>query len=120
MSGPEAGRDSQKMKRRRFSPALHKRFAAARDGYDVYTVNAFGFRNSAEPDEEFGNVATHEDFPDLIPEGEIWTVDATYRREGQFFVANALAELKSREEGKSQSDAFDAGVEAERRLREKV
>ncbi len=108
------------MKRRRFSPPLDKRFVATRDGYDVYTVNAFAIRNVAEPDEEFGNVATHEDFPDLIPEGQIWTVEATYRREGRFFLANATAELESLAKGQSKDAAFDAGVEAERRLRKEV
>ncbi len=108
------------MSRRRFRPALGKRRVANANGYDVYTINAYAIRNAAEPDEEFGNVATHEDFPDLIPRDEIWTVEATYAKEGRFFIANAVAELESLAKGESKSDAFDAGVAAERRLREEI
>ncbi len=108
------------MKRRHFQPSLKKRFVETHDGYDVYTIDPFAIRNAAQPDEEFDNGASHADFPDLIPEGEIWTNRATYRREGQFFITNAATEMNKIGLGKSGSEAFDAGVEAERTLRERV
>jgi hypothetical protein len=106
------------MARRTFHPPLNKRFVQTVEGYDVYTVDAFAIRNAAQPDEEFDNIAVHDDFPDIIPEGAIWTAQSTWRKEGRFFVANAVAELKALEARKSKSDAYDVGIAAEQRLRE--
>lgn len=108
------------MPKRHFNPPLNKRLVKTQDGYDIYTVNSFAIRNAAEPDEEFDNIAIHNDFPDLIPESQIWTYDATYKREGKYFLTNAIAELKSLESGKSKDDAYEAGLKAERQLREKT
>src|SRR3954469_16460259 len=105
---------------RKFRPSLNKKFVETHDGYDVYTVNPFAIRNAAQPDEEFDNGASSVDFPDLIPEGEIWTNESTYRREGQFFIANAATELNQVGLGKSETEAFDAGVKAERALRQRL
>lgn len=108
------------MSKRHFNPPLNKRFVNTLDGYDIYTVNSFAIRNATEPDEEFDNIAIHNDFPDLIPKNQIWTYDATYKREGKFFLANAIAELNSLQNGKSQDEAYEAGLKAERQLRENI
>ena len=107
------------MARRKFYPPLNKRFVQSVEGYDVYTVDAFAIRNAAQPDEEFDNVAIHDDFPDIIARGTIWTAQATWDKEGRFFTANAVTELKAVDSGKSKSDAYDAGIAAEQRLRKK-
>jgi hypothetical protein len=108
------------MSRRRFNPPLNKRHFASRDGCEFYTVSAFAVRNAAEVDEEFDNFADREDFPDLIPEGEVWISDKVARREGQFFIANALARLQARAEGASAETAYTVGLNAERKLRAEV
>lgn len=108
------------MPKRTFNPPLRKRHVQTVEPYEVYTVSAFAIRNAAQPDEEFDNVAIPPDFPDLIKDGEIWTAESTFRREGQFFIANAVAELDALAAGKSKSDAYDAGIRAERKRRAKV
>ena len=56
-----------------YTPKLSKqRPVLANADYTVYSVNGLAVRNVAQPDEEFGNFATRDEFPDLIPEGEIW------------------------------------------------
>ena len=57
-------------RKRRSHPKLNKHFVVNHDGWDVYSVDASGVRNIALHDEEFGNFATHEEFPGLIPKGE--------------------------------------------------
>jgi hypothetical protein len=106
-------------KKRHFNPPLRKRFVTSCEGYDLYSVNAFAVRNIAQPDEEFTNFATKDDFPNLIPAGEIWVSDRNLEKEGVFFLANAIARLKERERGASDDRATDAGLAAERILREK-
>src|SRR5437868_13240849 len=100
--------------KRRFDPPLNKRLVAERDGYTFYSVSAFAVRNSAEPDEEFDNFADHEDFPDLIEKDEVWVSNLVVRREGEFFIADALARLKEREKGSSEDRAYTVGLNAER------
>ena len=108
------------MSERRFRPKLNKKFFASRDGYDIYSVDAFAIRNHAQPDEEFDNFAIHDEFPDLIPEREVWMSQLAARREAEFFVADALAYFKALEDGASEDDAYDAGLRADRYLREKI
>jgi hypothetical protein len=60
------------MSRNHFQPKLNKKRVLTHADYTVYSVNGFAVRDAAQPDEEFGNFATRDDFPDLIPAGEIW------------------------------------------------
>src|SRR5438067_8668180 len=91
-------------------PRLNKHFVATHDGWDVYSVDASEVRNVARPDEEFGNFATQEEFPDLIPPGEIWLGERTLDREGVYFIADALARVKLKEDGCSDDHAYEAGL----------
>ena len=102
----------------RFTPSLKKTFVGTHEGFDVYTVDAFAIRNYAQPDEEFTNFATPEEFPDLIPEGEIWISHKLLESEGVFFIANALTRLQELQRGISEERADEAGLKAERLLRE--
>jgi hypothetical protein len=107
------------MSRHRFDPPLNKRRVLAHAEYTVYAVNAFAVRNAARPDEEFGNFATADEFPDLIPKKEIWISEKLAAREGVFFIANALSYLARQAAGATER-AYDDGIEVERMLRERV
>jgi hypothetical protein len=106
--------------KRRSRAKLRKRFVVACDGWDVYTVDASCVRNIAQPDEEFGNFATRDEFPGLIPKGEIWLAEQNLDKEGVFLIANALRRFKEQERGASQEAAYTAGLNVERDLREKL
>jgi hypothetical protein len=102
-----------------FVPKLHKRRILSHAEFTVYSVNALAVRNVAQPDEESGNFATRDEFPDLIPKGEIWISEKLAPKEGIFFIANALAQLERQAEGAT-AKAYDDGLEVERLLREKL
>lgn len=107
------------MGRNHFTPKLNKKRILSHADYTVYSVNGLAVRNAAQPDEEFGNFATQEDFPDLIPKGEIWISEKLAPREGIFFIANALTQ-RSREVQGATEKAYDEGLEVEQTLREKL
>lgn len=107
-------------KRIHFRPKLNKRFIATHDGYSFYTVNAFAVRDVALPDEEFGNFATKNEFPLLIPKGEVWLAQQSIDKEGLFFIANALTQLKEQARGVPEEKAYTEGINVERLLREKL
>ena len=106
------------MSNRRAQPKLNKRYVATHAGYDFYSVNAYAVRDIAQPDEEFGIFASREEFPDLIPENEIWIAEKTLDKEGIFFVADALTRLKEEGRGVDADRAYTAGLNVERLLRD--
>jgi hypothetical protein len=108
------------MARNHYQPKLCKKRLLTHADCIVYAVNAFAVRDVAQPDEEFGNFATHDVFPDLIPEGEIWISKKLASKEGIFFVADALAQMTRQAAGVSPDRAYDDGLEAERLLRERL
>jgi|SRR5579859_5087665 len=59
-------------------------------GYDVYSVSAFEVRDLMMADEEFGLYAIHHEFPDLVPENEIW-LGQEGQAEWPVFLEGALA-----------------------------
>jgi hypothetical protein len=103
-----------------YEPKLHKKRVLTHERYTVYAVNGLTVRNVAKPDEEFGNFATRDEFPDLIPEGEIWISQKLTEKEGMFFIANALIQLKRQATGASADKAYEDGLEVERLLRKKL
>ena len=107
------------MQRHHFDPKLNKKRILAHATHAVYSVNAFAVRNVARPDEEFGNFATRDDFPDLIPEGEVWISEKLAPKEGLFFIANALT-LMARQAAGATEKAEEDGLSVERALREKI
>ncbi len=108
------------MSRDHYRPKLNKRRVLSHAGFTVWSVNGFAVRNVARPDEEFGNFATRDEFPDLIPEGQVWISEKLAPKEGIFFIANALTRLSRLDAGESGTKAEQAGLEVERLLREKV
>lgn len=105
------------MPQRRVLRGLKKKFVLSQQGWQVFTVDPFAIRRVALPDEEFTNFATKDDFPDLIPAGEIWIARQNLEIEGLFFIANALAQVKQKEQGKPDKKAYEHGVQIERDLR---
>ena len=75
-----------------FRPKLHKKLVLTHCDYTVYAVNGLAVRNAAQPGEEFGNFATRDDFPDLIPKGEIWISEKLAERDTG--IQQALNDLK--------------------------
>jgi hypothetical protein len=95
---------------------LNKTYVATFGGYEIHSVDSFGVRDIAENDEEFTNFAIHGDFPDLIPEREIWIEERLLDAEGVFYIANALMQLKARERGEPEDSAYTSGLNLERIL----
>lgn len=105
--------------RKHYSPKLNKKRILSHADFTVYSVNGFAVRNFAKPDEEFGNFATRDEFPTLIPKREIWISKKLAPREGVFFISNALAQC-SRQAAGATVKSYDEGLEVERLLREKL
>jgi len=104
---------------RRFDPKLNKKRVLTHAEYTVYSVNGFAVRNASKPDEEFGNFATADEYPDLIPKGEIWISEKLAAREGVYFIAHALTQLARGAAGATER-AYHDGLEVERLLRERI
>ena len=107
------------MSDRRYDPKLNKKCMFVHAEYTAYTVNGFAVRNASQPDEEFGNFATHGEFPDAIEKNEIWVSAKLAPKEGVFFLANALTYLARQAVGTT-DQAYDDGVAAERALHERI
>ncbi len=102
-------------------PRLQKKFVTAHhNGWSIYSVDTAAVRCVAQPDEEFGNFASRDEFPNLIPRGEIWIGAKNLNKEGVFFIADALARFAAREKGVPDETAYTAGLNTERALRERV
>jgi Virulence factor BrkB len=107
------------MSARRFDPKLNKKRLLSLADFTIYTVNGLAVRNASRPDEEFGNFATHDEFPDAIGKKEVWVTEKLAAREGVFFAANALTYLARKSEGATDK-AYDDGIAVERVLRERI
>jgi hypothetical protein len=105
------------MTRRR--PPLHKRHLFTHGPYKIYAVDPLAVRDMSQGDEEFGNFAVHPEFPRTIPKNEIWITDRIADEEGIFFIANAVAQLRAREQGED-GRAYDIGENVERLLRHRL
>jgi hypothetical protein len=108
------------MGKRRHNSGPHRRRVATQRGYTICTVDASEVRSLTRADEEFTNFATHDDLPALVPAREIWIDARLFESEGIFSIANALVRLSAREAGASEDRAYDAGLDAERALRERL
>lgn len=107
------------MPRRAYDPKLNKQHFLTHEDFTVYTVNGLAVRNASQPDEEFGNFATHAEFPDAIGPNEVWVSEKIAPREGIYFAANALTYLARQNTGATDA-AYDEGLAADRALRAAV
>src|SRR3954471_7425274 len=103
------------MSENHYRPKLNKRRVLTHEDFTVYSVNGFAVRNVAQPDEEFGNFATKNEFANLIPKGEIWISEKLAPKEGVFFIANALTQLARQAQG-APNRAYEDGLNIERAL----
>jgi hypothetical protein len=104
---------------RQFDPKLNKKLYLAHADCRLFTVNGLAVRNASKSDEEFGNFALHDEFPDIIGEREVWISEKLAPREGVFFAANTLTYL-ARVAAGAIDQAYTEGLDAERALRESV
>jgi hypothetical protein len=88
-------------------PTLHTFRTGIAGKYRVRVVNGTSIRNSSLEHQEFGLYALHADFPDLVPEGEIWVDGRLPISEMKIFIAGAAAELKALERGMNDDDAYE-------------
>ena len=86
------------------------------EGYDVFLVDGSEIRSNVEI--EFTNFGHHGDFPDLIPEKEIWIDDSVHKAESGFFVIRAILEDELFSKGLSRDAVIDEADEFEKTLRE--
>lgn len=108
------------MKTDRAKAKLDKKLLTRMQGYDIFTIDAFGVRDLTKADEEFTNFAIHGDFPDLIPKREIWIDDRLVENEGIFYLANALTRLSEQAKRVPDDRAYSIGLNIERALRERL
>ncbi len=99
---------------------LKKSLVGRHQGYRVFSVDALALRNSGNGNEEFGNFATHDEFPRLIGKDEIWIAEKLVEREGLFYLANASGRLHRLALGQKEETAYEAGESVERYLREQL
>lgn len=99
---------------------LKKSLVGRHQGYRVFSINALAVRNSGNGNEEFGNFATHDEFPRLIGKDEIWIADHLVEREGLYYLANASSRLHRLALGQREETAYEAGEAVERYLREQL
>src|SRR3954468_11066056 len=100
------------------APGIRKRHHVTLSDYRICTVDAFGVRESSPTAEEFTLLGTPEEFPGVVPGGEVWISRHHFPREGVFLLAHALARLGARRRGLSEDEADQAGLDAEQHLRE--
>jgi hypothetical protein len=100
------------------APAVRKKYNVTLCDYRIHTVDAFGVRESSPAAEEFTLMGTREEFPGVVPGGEVWISRRHFPREGVFLIAHALARLGARRRGLSEEAADEKGLNAERQVRE--
>jgi hypothetical protein len=120
---PDQAREEEKhqspeqKKPEHFDPTIYIFRTGLAGKYKVRVVNGTMIRNNTLERQEFGLYAIHADFPDMVPEGEIWVAGRLPITEMEFFIAGAVAELKALEAGADGDAAYDiakATMKAER------
>lgn len=87
--------------------------------YRVRVVNEEELRNSSLSLEEFGQSAIHSDFPDVIPEDEIWIGDSLPAGEFHYVLGREAMRLKAERAGADPDTAYEWGLHKERAERAK-
>ena len=99
---------------------LIKTLYKTRCGCKIYLVDGESVRNLSSSAEEFGGVAIHPQFPDLIPVDEIWIEKDSSKNEIPILVDTALYQLKLIAAGKSKDEAYKEAIRREKRERAKA
>jgi hypothetical protein len=95
-----------------------KKLYSQQRGYRIYLVDGESVRNLSDAAEEFGGVAINPQFPDLIPEKEIWIEQDSGEKEIPILIDTALYQLQQISAGKDKDDAYKAAIQREKRERE--
>ena len=99
---------------------LEKTLYKTRGGYKIYLVDAFTVRNSSKSLQEFSNFGTHIEFPDTIPEKEVW-IDKSYDKdELKFYMEEIFKRMSLLKQGVHKDKAYDLALRYEKAHREKV
>jgi 2'-5' RNA ligase len=88
--------------------------------YSIHIVSSEDVRNRNLDMEEFGLAAIHEDFPSIVPEGEIWISAEIAIGEVPPIVAGALARLRALKNGASSDAAYERGLKKNKAERAKM
>ena len=86
--------------------------------YAIYTVNAAAVRDSSQENDEFNHLATHLEFPKLVPNKEIWISQDISKHERQFLIHNGFNQYEGKR--KKKRSWYDYALKKEKREREVV
>ncbi len=98
---------------------VNKKYIGSFRGLRIYLVDDFAIRNLGFKDEEFTDSANHEDFPNLVPKGEIWVSKRLSPTERSLHIYTSWSILDLIRKGYSKDDAYDIAIRIERAEREK-
>lgn len=87
--------------------------------HPVRIVDDEKIRNESLKHEEFVEYAIHDDFPDMIPKGEIWIAESVPEEERRYFIDAAMTEIHSLEQGYSSEVAYERGLNVQKAERAK-
>jgi hypothetical protein len=97
---------------------LPKTFYKDIDGKKVYIVDGNYIRTHLE--KEFTNFSQHYEFPNLIPEGEIWLDKEAAPGEMEEYISHAVTEYDKMAAGASYETAHEKGKKIEKSRRNKT
>jgi len=98
---------------------VDKKFMKDYQGYKVYLVDEYAIRDMSRQLQEFTNFGTSEQFPDLIPEDEIWVSDSYDDEEVRFYLETAASYKNLVKTGMPYGRAYNIAIGREKALREK-
>lgn len=99
--------------------SVEKRHLKDYMGYKVYLVDEYAIRDMSRPLQEFTNFGTSEQFPELIPDGEIWVSDSYNEEEVAFYVETAATYKNLIRLGTPFGRAYNIAIGREKVLRER-
>lgn len=91
-----------------------------RGGLKAYLVDAEKIRDMSLHDEEFTNYAIHDDFPKMIPKGEIWISNLSNDPEREYYVDEALKRIYYSRTGMNSKQAYEKAIEWSKEHRGKI
>jgi hypothetical protein len=101
-----------------FEKAFRKQFYKEIDGKKIYIVDGEFIRTYLE--KEFTNFSQHFEYPDLIPEKEIWLDEEAEPGEMKFYITHALEEYDKMSQGEDYDTAHETATEKESTKRKKT
>jgi hypothetical protein len=90
---------------------INKTYIETIGNQKLYWVDELEIRNSSESGEEFSNYGMPEDFPNMIPENEIWFSNRIKQIEYPFLKDEALNRIKYENQGMNPNDAYDKAIQ---------